>query len=251
MFDKNLEIMNGFLSTKSINICEDIKELESLIKRSVMQAPFMFKYNAFFIDVNEIKDKDLNYILELYLKSKDILSKYNIFPIGLKNCKKASREFFNEKGILVFIESNPSNLNSQNIEVKSEKESEKEIVEKIIEKEKIIYKDGSKPLIYTGVVRGGQVIFAENRDLIIFGHVKTNAEVIAGHNLIIIGHAEGRIGAGVNNDSNATIIVGKYNPSLLSINGNYNTVESDDKKIGKSIKIQLENNNFKFEEISI
>lgn len=247
MFDKNLEIMNGYLSTKSINICEDVKELETFIKRSVMQAPFMFKYNAFFIDVNEIKDKDLNYILELYLKSKDILSKYNIFPIGLKNCKKSSREFFNEKGILVFIESNPSNLNSQNLEVKNQKQ----IVEKIIEKEKIIYKEGLKPLIYTGVVRGGQVIFAENRDLIIFGHVKTNAEVVAGHNLIIIGHAEGRIGAGVNDDSNATIIVGKYNPSLLSINGNYNTVDSDDVNIGKSIKIQLENNNFKFEEISI
>lgn len=245
MFEKNLEIMSGFLSTKSINICNDIKEFDSFIKRSVLQAPFMFKYNAFFIDVNDIKNEDLDYILDLYLKSIEILSKYGIFPIGIKNCKKASRQFFNEKGILVFIESNPSNLNTQNVEEQSK------IIEKIIEKETIIYKDGSKPLIYTGVVRGGQVIFAENRDLIIFGHVKTNAEVVAGHNLIIMGTAEGRLVAGANNDSEAKIIVGKYNPSLLCINGNYNTVESGDTNFGKMVKIELENNNFKIEEISI
>lgn len=243
MFEKNLEIMSGFLSTKSINICKDIKEFESFIKRSVLQAPFMFKYNAFFIDVNEFKDEDLESLLELYLKSSEILKRYGIFPIGIKNCKKASRQFFNEKGILVFIETNPSNLTSQNNEEKTK------IIEKIIEKETIVYKEGSVPLIYTGVVRGGQVVFAENRDLIIFGHVKTNAEVVAGHNLIIMGTAEGRIVAGANDDSDATIIIGKYNPSLLSINGNYNTVESNDESFGKTVKIRLENNNFKFEEI--
>ena len=113
------------------------------------------------------------------------------------------------------------------------------------------FKDGSKPMIYNGVVRGGQILFAEDRDLIIFGHVKMNAEVGAGGNLIVMGHAEGRLAAGLSNDSKSVIIVGKYNPSLVSINGNFNTIESDDKNIGKTIKIQLDNNAFKFEEISI
>lgn len=248
MFENDFEVKSGFLSTKSINISKDLKEFENYIKRSVIQAPFMFKYNGFFIDINEIKNENTDDILKLYLLSAEILKKYEIFPLGIKNCKKASKEFFQKNGILVFIENNP--VASKNIDIPKKEEPEK-VVEKIIEKEKIIFKDGSKPMIYNGVVRGGQILFAEDRDLIIFGHVKMNAEVGAGGNLIVMGHAEGRLAAGLSNDSKSVIIVGKYNPSLVSINGNFNTIESDDKNIGKTIKIQLDNNAFKFEEISI
>lgn len=249
MFENNFEVKNGFLSTKTINISKDLKEFEGFIKTSVLQAPFMFKYNAFFIDIESIKNEDLEYVLDLYLKSVEILKKYEIFPLGIKNCKKSSREFFNKNGILVFIESSINQ--SSNINLKEEVKEKEKIIEKIIEKEKIVFKDGEPPLIYTGVVRGGQVVYAENRDLIIFGHVKSNAEVIAGRNLIIIGNAEGRLIAGVSDFQEASIIVGKYNPSIISINGNFNTVEKDNKHIGKTVKVNFENNSFKFEYISI
>jgi septum site-determining protein MinC len=248
MFENDFEITSGFLSTKSINITKELKEFENYIKRSVLQAPFLFKYNGFFIDVNEIKNENVDDILRLYLASIEILKKYEIFPLGIKNCKKSSKEFFQKNGILVFIENNPTA--SKNIEIPNVGCSSKP-VEKIIEKEKIVIKDWTRPMIHYGVVRGGQTIFAEDRDLIIFGHVKMNAEVGAGRNLIIMGHAEGRLAAGLSNDSESVIIVGKYNPSLVSINGNFNTIDSDDKNIGKTIKIQLDNDSFKFEEISI
>lgn len=244
MSASEFEIKNGFLSTKSVNISKDLKDFESYIKRSVIQAPFIFKYNGFFIDVNDIKNENQEELLRIYRLGEEVLKKYEIFPLGLKNCKKSAKEFFQKNGILVFIETNPTeNINKSNINEK--------IVEKIIEKEKIVFKDGEPPMVYNGVVRGGQVIFAENRDLIIFGHVKMNAEVCAGKNLIVMGNAEGRLVAGLNNNSDSLIIVGKYNASLISINGSFKTIEDEDEYTGKCVKIKLEGDSFDFKEISI
>lgn len=261
MLENNFELKSGLLSVKSIAIKDNnLKELESYIKRSVLQAPFMFKYTPFFVDVNEIKNLEFNQLLSIYRKAEEIFRKFEIFPLGVKNCKKSYKAEFNKNGVLVFLDissqsSSMAGGSASNKEISDSKEEKtvevvKEvIIEKIVEK--LVTNYDLEPLIHDGVVRGGQQLYAENRDLIIFGHVNHGAEVIAGRNLIIFGTGEGRLAAGVES-SDAVIIAGKFKPSLVSICGNYKTIEETDTMFGKSnVLIEYKDNNFIMKEMSV
>jgi len=254
MFNEVFEMKSGFLSTKSISVRNDnLKEFEAHVKRSVIQAPYLFKFAPFFIDVNEIKNLEFEEVYNVYRKAEEIFKQYSIFPLGVKDCKKSHKELFQERGILVFIDVHGSSTTltqsdeHENFDTSESVDSAKTIeIEKVIEK--IIYKNDVQPMIYEGVVRGGQQLYAEGRDLIIFGHVKTNAEVVAGRNLIIIGSADGRLFAGV--DSNESIIItGKFKPSLISINGNYLTIGEDHAYFGKTVKLNLNDGEINYQEI--
>lgn len=261
MLENNFELKSGLLSVKSISIKDNnLKELESYIKRSVLQAPFMFKFTPFFVDVNEIKNLEFNELLSIYRKAEEIFRKFEIFPLGVKNCKKSYKAEFNKNGVLVFLDiSSQSNAITNSAASNKEMSTDKEekvvevvkevIVEKVVEK--LIQSSEYEPLIHNGVVRGGQQLYAKNRDLIIFGHVNHGAEVIAGRNLIIFGNGEGRLVAGVDSPD-SVIITGKFKPSLVSIGGNYKTIEENDSMFGKSnIIIEFEDNSFMMKEMSI
>lgn len=261
MLENNFELKSGLLSVKSIAIRDNnLKELENYIKRSVLQAPFMFKYTPFFVDINEIKNLEFDELLNVYKKAEEIFKKFEIFPLGVKNCKKSHKAEFNKNGVLVFLDiSSQSNSSNNTLPSNKEMNAEKQervvevikevVVEKIIEK--IVSNSEIAPLIHDGVVRGGQQLYAEQRDLIIFGHVNHGAEVIAGRNLIIFGTGEGRLVAGVDNP-NSVIITGKFKPSLVSIGGNYKTIEENDSMFGKSnIIIEFKDKNFMMKEMSI
>jgi septum site-determining protein MinC len=254
MYSENFEMKSGFLSVKSISIgADNLKEFETHIKRSVMQAPFLFKYAPFFVDVSEIKNLEFEEVFSYYKKAEEIYKENGMFVLGVKDCKKSHKDLFQEKGILVFLDihgasSNLSSSKNNNIEKETSIIEKTVEVEKIVEK--IIYQDNIPPMIYEGVVRGGQQIYAEGRDLIIFGHVKTGAEVAAGKNLIVMGSAEGRLIAGID-DNNAIIVVNKFKPSLVSIHGNFLTIDEDHPRFGKTVKIKLENGQIIYQEMDI
>lgn len=256
MHNENFEMNSGFLSIKSIRVRDDnLKEFETHIRRSAIQAPFLFKYAPFFIDVSEIKDKNFEEIYNVYRKAEEILKTNGIFSLGVKDCKKSHKELFQEKGVLVFIDAQRSSMTKlpEKKNIKQEKEEVKEkikVVEKIVEVEKLVYADGAPPMIYEGVVRGGQQIYAEGRDLIIFGHVKTGAEVAAGKNLIVLGSAEGRLIAGID-DEKSIIIAQKFKPSLVSIHGNFLTIDEDIDNFGKTVKVALSENGVVYKEIDL
>ncbi len=249
MVNENFEMKSGYLSIKSINVKNtNMQEFENYIKSSVIKAPYFFKDAPFFIDVSEIKNLEFEDVYNTYRNAEKIFKKYNVFIIGVKDCKKSHKELFIEKGVLVFIDIHGS---SNTTTVKNEEQEKKiEIKEITKEVEKIVYKNNKKPMIYEGVVRGGQQIYAENQDLIIFGHVNTGAEVAAGGNIIIFGTAEGRIMAGVDNED-SFIIAQKFKPSLVSIHGCYLTISEDNKNFGKTVKVNLEGNNITYKEIEL
>lgn len=248
MYSENFEMKSGFLSVKSISVKTDnLKEFENHIKRSVKQAPFLFKYAPFFVDVSEIKNLDFEEVFSVYSKASDIYKENGMFVLGVKDCKKSHKELFQEKGVLVFLDIHGS---STNIPLSSSNENT--VIEKIVEVEKviekIIYQNDVPPMIYEGVVRGGQQLYAEGRDLIIFGHVKTGAEVAAGKNLIIIGSAEGRLIAGID-DNKSIIVAHKFKPSLVSIHGNFLTIDEDHAHFGKIVKVELNDGQLIYQEM--
>lgn len=253
MYSENFEMKSGFLSIKSISVRDDnLKEFETHIKRSVKQAPFLFKFAPFFVDVSEIKNLNFEEVYSVYSKAAEIYKENGMFVLGVKDCKKSHKELFQEKGVLVFLDIHgtsaniplsKTNENEKNEETTSEKIVE---VEKVIEK--IIYQSDVPPMIYEGVVRGGQQIYAEGRDLIIFGHVKTGAEVAAGKNLIVMGSAEGRLIAGID-DKNSIIVANKFKASLVSIHGNFLIIEEDNEHLGKTVKIKLNDGQIIYQEM--
>lgn len=257
MYSENFEMKSGFLSVKSISVRSDnLKEFETHIKRSVKQAPFLFKYAPFFVDVSEVKNLNFEEVLSIYNKAAEIYKENGMFVLGVKDCKKSHKELFQEKGVLVFLDIHGSSANiplsKSNENDKKENTTIEKIVEveKVVEKvvEKIIYQSDVPPMIYEGVVRGGQQIYAEGRDLIIFGHVKTGAEVAAGRNLIVMGSADGRLIAGID-DKNSIIIANKFKPSLVSIHGNFLVIDEDHEYFGKTIKIKLNDGQLIYQEM--
>lgn len=253
MYSENFEMKSGFLSVKSISVKTDnLKEFETHIKRSVKQAPFLFKFAPFFVDVSEIKNLNFEEVYSVYSKAAEIYKENGMFVLGVKDCKKSHKELFQEKGVLVFLDIHGTSANIPLSKTNENEKNEETVIEKIVEVEKviekIIYQSDVPPMIYEGVVRGGQQIYAEGRDLIIFGHVKTGAEVAAGKNLIVMGSAEGRLIAGID-DKNSIIVANKFKASLVSIHGNFLIIEEDNEHLGKTVKIKLNDGQIIYQEM--
>lgn len=253
MYSENFEMKSGFLSVKSISVKTDnLKEFETHIKRSVKQAPFLFKFAPFFVDVSEIKNLNFEEVFDVYSKAAEIYKENGMFVLGVKDCKKSHKELFQEKGVLVFLDIHGTSANIPLSKSTENEKTEETIVEKIVEVEKviekIIYQSDVPPMIYEGVVRGGQQLYAEGRDLIIFGHVKTGAEVAAGKNLIVMGSAEGRLIAGID-DKNSIIVANKFKASLVSIHGNFLIIDEDHEHFGKTVKIKLNDGQIIYQEM--
>jgi len=253
MYSENFEMKSGFLSVKSISVKTDnLKEFETHIKRSVKQAPFLFKFAPFFVDVSEIKNLNFEEVFDVYSKAAEIYKENGMFVLGVKDCKKSHKELFQEKGVLVFLDIHGTSANIPLSKSTENEKNEDTIVEKIVEVEKviekIIYQSDVPPMIYEGVVRGGQQLYAEGRDLIIFGHVKTGAEVAAGKNLIVMGSAEGRLIAGID-DKNSIIVANKFKASLVSIHGNFLIIDEDHEHFGKTVKIKLNDGQIIYQEM--
>lgn len=253
MYSENFEMKSGFLSIKSISVRDDnLKEFETHIKRSVKQAPFLFKFAPFFVDVSEIKNLNFEEVYSVYSKAAEIYKENGMFVLGVKDCKKSHKELFQEKGVLVFLDIHGTSANIPLSKTNENEKNEETVIEKIVEVEKviekIIYQSDVPPMIYEGVVRGGQQIYAEGRDLIIFGHVKTGAEVAAGKNLIVMGSARGRLIAGID-DKNSIIVANKFKASLVSIHGNFLIIEEDNEHLGKTVKIKLNDGQIIYQEM--
>ena len=253
MYSENFEMKSGFLSVKSISVRSDnLKEFETHIKRSVKQAPFLFKFAPFFVDVSEIKNLNFEEVYSVYSKAAEIYKENGMFVLGVKDCKKSHKELFQEKGVLVFLDIHGTSANIPLSKTNENDKNEETVIEKIVEVEKgiwkIIYQSDGPPMIYEGVVRGGQQIYAEGRDLIIFGHVKTGAEVAAGKNLIVMGSAEGRLIAGID-DKNSIIVANKFKASLVSIHGNFLIIDEDNEHFGKTVKIKLNDGQIIYQEM--
>lgn len=103
---------------------------------------------------------------------------------------------------------------------------------------------GNDTLIHEQMIRGGQQIIAENKNLIVSSTVKINAELFASGNIIAMKDVEGKLYAGTHGlKESKIIVVGKMKAQLVSINGVYKVIEEDDEFYNQeNISISLKNN---------
>lgn len=83
-----------------------------------------------------------------------------------------------------------------------------------------------KTLVHNGRVRSGSQIYADGRDLMLFGSLSSGAEAVSDGNINVYGAVHGRLIAGASGDINAHVICQKFHGELVSIGGRYCSFEN-------------------------
>lgn len=97
-------------------------------------------------------------------------------------------------------------------------------------------------MVVNKLVRTGQQIYAQNRDLIVLNIVNAGAEVAADGHIHIYAPLRGRALAGANGNKNAHIFVQSMEAELIAIAGIYRTLDQDlpSSMRRKMVKVALE-----------
>jgi septum site-determining protein MinC len=98
------------------------------------------------------------------------------------------------------------------------------------------------PMVVSQAVRGGQIVYAQNNDLVVLAPVNSGAQVIADGHVHIYAPLRGRAVAGAQGLAGARIFCQKLEAELVAISGAYIMAEEIPAKMrGKAVQIFLEN----------
>jgi septum site-determining protein MinC len=96
-------------------------------------------------------------------------------------------------------------------------------------------------LIHAALVRSGQQVYADSRDLTVLTGVGAGAEVIADGSVHIYGPLRGRALAGAQGNERARIFCREFHAELVAIAGHYQVLEDIPKALrGKAVQVWLE-----------
>lgn len=100
---------------------------------------------------------------------------------------------------------------------------------------------GGPGMVHAGLVRSGQQLYADNRDLTVLTGVGAGAEVIADGSVHIYGPLRGRALAGAQGCQQARIFCREFHAELVAIAGHYKVLEDIPRDLrGKSVQVWLE-----------
>jgi len=106
-------------------------------------------------------------------------------------------------------------------------------------------------LLHDRPVRSGQSIVFTSGDVTVMGSIASGAEVIAGGSIHIYGALLGRAMAGVTGNTDARIFCRKFNPELVSIDGQYATVTDTISHLcGRPVQTWLNNDTLQMRELN-
>ena len=98
------------------------------------------------------------------------------------------------------------------------------------------------PMVVRQAVRGGQVVYAQNNDLVVLAPVNAGAQVIADGHVHIYSTLRGRAVAGANGLPGARIFVQKLEAELIAVCGSYIMAEEIPPQLrGRAVQAYLEN----------
>ncbi len=101
--------------------------------------------------------------------------------------------------------------------------------------------NGNPGMIHAALVRSGQQIYADNRDLTVLTAVGAGAEVIADGSVHIYGALRGRALAGAQGNEQARIFCREFHAELVAIAGHYKVLEDMPKELrGKAVQVWLQ-----------
>ncbi|WP_127904239.1 septum site-determining protein MinC [Solirhodobacter olei] len=105
--------------------------------------------------------------------------------------------------------------------------------------------------IVTSPVRSGQMVVAEEGDLIVLGPVGSGAELIAAGSIHVYGPLRGRAMAGAYGNEAARIFCRSLNAELLAIGGFYRTNETLEPELrGRAVQVFLDEKRLRLEALA-
>lgn len=100
---------------------------------------------------------------------------------------------------------------------------------------------GGPGMMHAPLVRSGQQVYADNRDLTVLAGVGAGAEVIADGSVHIYGPLRGRALAGAQGNEQARIFCREFHAELVAIAGHYKVLEDLPAELrGKAVQVWLE-----------
>lgn len=201
MSDQIFELKGNLFTLSVLHLFSvDIPRLRSELDEKISQAPKFFYGASIVVNLAEIQEVDIDFIL-----LKRTLSDLQLNPVGV--CNGTELQHIQAKAAKLSV------LNySKDIKPAASAQTTTEVVEKPV------YLPAQ---IVQATVRSGQQIYAKDRDLIVLGSVSHGAEVISDGNIHIYGTLRGRAIAGAQGYDEASIYCQRLEAELVSINGSY------------------------------
>ncbi|VFP84974.1 Septum site-determining protein MinC [Buchnera aphidicola (Cinara splendens)] len=202
---------------------------ESFLREKIQESPSFFQNKFIVLNVENISHKFD------WINIKNFILSVGLFLIGIMDCKdKHLKKKILCSGLPILSDQYSATLKRSNNNINS------------CHKNKIFQKSRSsisyKSYIINHLIRSGQKIYSPYNDLIVTNNVSSGAELISGGNIHIYGHMRGRVLAGMNGDVTRKIFCTCLFAELVSIAGEYLTIEQIPVKfLGQSVEISLKN----------
>ncbi|WP_440056443.1 septum site-determining protein MinC (plasmid) [Pseudoalteromonas sp. T1lg65] len=195
--------LKGNLFTLSVLqlFSSDLSKLQQELDSKISQAPKFFQGAPIVVNLAEVQEEEVE-----FQQLKQALVNLQLNPVGVCNGTQKQHNLAKDAGFSV--------LNYSKDVQASDTPSQQQT--QVVEKPVYL-----PPQIIKGTVRGGQQVYAKDRDLIVLGAVSAGAEVIADGNVHIYGALRGRAIAGAQGNAEAIIFCQRLEAELVSVNGCY------------------------------
>lgn len=213
-----MKIKNQFFdeSIMTLSVTQfDIDELNNLVE-SLLAKNILSSHQAVILSIqtDQLGVDELDILIEA-------LAQYQLIVIGLKSTNADLLAFAKISNLAIFNQSSTS--------LKSNLDND------------IQQGHTELPLISPRQLFSVDQIYAKNKDLVMLGNVKIGSEALSDKSIAIYAKAQGKLFAGINGDTNATIYVKDFQASLISIAGIYKAFDTVPASLcGKSVLVRLE-----------
>ncbi|ABJ90677.1 septum site-determining protein MinC [Buchnera aphidicola] len=208
----------------------NFKYFKKFLLKKIQKSPIFFKNIPIALNIEKLAF-NFNWI-----NLKKFFFSIGLFLIGIFGCKKESVKLdILKSGLPILFKKKKTLLNFNKKKNFFNKNSNKNHYSSLFIK-------NQKSYLVNELIRSGQRIYAPNTDLIITNNVSPGAELIADGNIHIYGNMKGRALAGAHGDETRKIFCTKLSAELISIAGEYCTVDQIPIKfLENSVEISLVN----------
>ncbi len=202
MSEQTFELKGNLFTLSVLHLLSaDLSELGKQLDEKISQAPKFFVGAPIVVNLAEVQEETLD-----IARLANLLSGLKLNPVGVCNGSESQHQQAKDAGLSVL------NYSQDVRPAATVPQQNNQVVEKTV------YLPAQ---IIEGNVRGGQQVYAKDRDLIVLGAVSPGAEVIADGNIHVYGSLRGRAIAGAQGNNKAYIFCQKLEAELVSVNGSY------------------------------
>lgn len=235
--------LEGMLSTITVLRLStpNLDELEATLRTKIAQLPGFFGDAPVALDLSDLEgtDDDDEERERIEVPLADLatrLRNLSLVPVGIRHLRQARRAEARRAGLAALKGMPKKGFKAEETERRSGEDRRKLQV-------------GSS-LVIKAPLRSGQVVYAEQRDVVVLAPINPGAELIADGSIHAYAPIRGRALAGAHGDEEARIFCRSLEADLVAIAGNY--LQADDmpaSKRKKPVQIHLENGELVFRDL--